>query len=78
MEMTEQFASLDRELIFIVMEGREVAKVAFESNFGIVAFGKDIEELKYQINAQVAQFFNGKYGGKIYVRQFYDAVLTDN
>lgn len=78
MEMAEQFASLDRELIFIVMEGREGAKIAFESNFGIVAFGEDIEELKYQINAQVAQFFNGEYGGKIFMRQFYDTVLTDN
>lgn len=78
MEMTEQFASRDRELIFIVMEGREVAKVAFESNFGIVAFGEDIEELKYQINEQVTRFFNGKYGGKIYMRQFHDTVLKGN
>ncbi|MFC7526898.1 hypothetical protein ACFQRK_23275 [Parapedobacter sp. GCM10030251] len=56
MDWIEQNGLLDKELIFVVMEGKEADKAAIESNFGIVAFGGDTNELKHQIVAQVKCF----------------------
>lgn len=75
MDWIQEYGLLDRELIFMVMEGKETDKVAFESNLGIVVFGNDVKDLEQQILAHVGQFFGGKYKGRIYLRQFVDTFL---
>ena len=71
----DEYGLLDRDLIFVVMEGKEADKVAFESNLGIIVFGNDVKELEQQILAQVRHFFQGKYRGKIHILEFFDTFL---
>lgn len=75
MDWIERNGLLDKELIFVVMEGKEADKVAFESNLGIVAFGEDIRELEQQIVANVNNYFNGRHRGRICMRRFFDTFL---
>ncbi|MGK6352368.1 hypothetical protein [Parapedobacter sp. DT-150] len=65
----------DPELIFVVLDAYEEGKVAIESNFGLVAFGSNKEELINDILYKVGEYFKAGFTGVIRIREFQDTVI---
>ncbi len=63
------------DLIFVAMEGYEGGQVAVESNFGLVAFGENIDDLTADIIDKVQQYFRAGFVGRIRLREFKDTVI---
>jgi|GEM_PF-2069141 len=63
------------ELIFVTMEGREGGVIAIESNFNLVAFGDNTEELIADIRDKVHTHFKMGFDGVIRLREFKDTII---
>ncbi|WP_257668782.1 hypothetical protein [Parapedobacter tibetensis] len=64
-----------KELLFVVVDNHKGLMSAVEGNYGIVAFGENMEDLKNVIVLKVRQFFNGHFKGIIRIRQFSDHIV---
>jgi len=76
MKMDDTTVVEEEELVFILVDEHQQSKIAVEGRYGIVAVGDSLAELQAAIIDKVQEHFQGKYEGKIRIRQFADTVIS--
>lgn len=63
------------ELVFVIFRDPREGYSAIEVNYSLMVVGEDWTQLLREIKSAVQEYFNGKFIGKIILREFKDQEL---